>query len=210
MQIRRGGGRRPVAMASSANGFYNSTIIADIVDAISIVVDIVIQMCSVVADNVITLIHCTYIHGYFAVVNLFLLSFLPETTETLIQAPLASKCFDKSLSSESSAEEDEESQIGGQEKRKLLKPTPQLERQEMAQISGQKPRQIGRQERRRLAAMASSANGLELQEMAEVSGQKPKQVTKLPELTDCCTKYLPDIISLTVDSLSFFHHGKYQ
>ncbi|CAI9721352.1 Hypothetical predicted protein [Octopus vulgaris] len=43
--------------------FYNSTIIADIVDAISIVVDIAIQMCSVVADNVVTLIHCTYIHA---------------------------------------------------------------------------------------------------------------------------------------------------
>ncbi|CAI9735597.1 Hypothetical predicted protein [Octopus vulgaris] len=64
----------------------------------------------------------------------------PETTETLIQAPLASICFDISPSSESSAEEDEESQIR-EEERKLLKPTPQPERQEMAQVSGQKPKQ---------------------------------------------------------------------
>ncbi|CAI9725243.1 Hypothetical predicted protein [Octopus vulgaris] len=41
--------------------FYKSTIIVDIVDAISIAVDIVFQMCSVVADNIVTLIHCTYI-----------------------------------------------------------------------------------------------------------------------------------------------------
>ncbi|CAI9735612.1 Hypothetical predicted protein [Octopus vulgaris] len=101
MQIRRGGGRRPVAMASSANGLELQ------------------EMAEESGQK----------------------PKQPETTETLIQAPLESICFDISLSSESSAEEDEESQIGGEEKRKLLKHTRKLELPEIAEVSGQKPKQ---------------------------------------------------------------------
>ncbi|CAI9735658.1 Hypothetical predicted protein [Octopus vulgaris] len=101
MQIGRGGGRRPVAMASSANGLELQ------------------EMAEVSGQK----------------------PKQPETTETLIQAPLASICFDISPSSESSAEEDEESQIGGEEKRKLLKHTRKLELPEIAEVSGQKPKQ---------------------------------------------------------------------
>ncbi|CAI9735241.1 Hypothetical predicted protein [Octopus vulgaris] len=74
----------------------------------------------------------------------------PETTETQNRSPLSSTFFDDlSLSSErnleSLAEEDsygdEESQIRRVETMKLQKPTPQLERQEIAEVSGQKPKQ---------------------------------------------------------------------